>query len=588
MLRRIHILTVLLFFFLVSGITSLTPVRAEGLGAESTGVGAVLAPIDLSQEDGVAQGEGWHWDGTSRVLSLHNCDLWFSGSGFVLPENSSIEVDGPCTIVTGASEDPSSGERSVAFDANSTYQETSTLDIGPAKGAATASLTLASSWPPGKTQVNSYGSICHMMGATTIHDIAITLTGREAAIFSDANLVFERASLTAGESVLNGYSFDAPHWWLLSTSGWLLVRNSTFAIQMTDGIAALYATDYSPSDLAGQILIQQSKVNITIDDPLPPEGDASSGMLSLRGTNGLLSDGSCIFSDSTVNIEVSSENGAVPHVYAVCSADHTVFDASTVHLNANGGKQAAELLAAKGITMNDDVLRQGTEQATPSGSMISEDASASGAGGTSIITPPSGDTAVTNVTVQRILANRLTEDEFEVELPSDATPPSQTDIMIELSDPTSKVENLESDDEGRTWTFDVVAENGDVAYYGLTVSFAKGELGEDGGSGGSGGSVDDDTAPDPNEPIEEPGEDAGEEAGEAGYGNNLTQPDGEVSASGTHGREQEAESGSGVSHADDLPATGDREAWPIAIALILFSAGLAVIPATIRKIGKKC
>ncbi len=587
MLRRFHILTVLLFFFLVSGITSLIPVRAEGLGAEGAGVGAVLAPIDLSQEYGVAQGEGWHWDGTSRVLSLHNCDLWFSGSGFVLPVNSSIEVDGQCAIVTGASEDPSSGDRSVAFDANSTYQETSTLDIGPAQGVASASLTLASSWPPSKTKVNSYGSISHMMGAATIHDIAITLTGREAGIFSDANLVFERESLTAGEAVLNGYSFDAPRWWLLSTSGWLAVRNSTFDIQMTDGIAALYATDYSPSDFAGQILIQQSKVNITIDDPLPVEGDASSGMLSLRGTNGLLSDGSCVFSDSTLNIDVSSENSAVPHVYAVRSADHTIFDASTVHLSAHGGSQAAELLAAKGITMNDDVLRQGTERATPSGSMISEDASTSAAGGTSIITPPSGDTAVTSVSVLRILANRLSEDEFEVELPGDATPPSQADIMIELSDPTSKVENFVSDDEGRTWTFDVVAENGDVAHYGLSVSFTKGESGVDGGSGGPGGSVDGDEAPDSNEPNEKPGEDAGEDASEAGNGNGQTYADGGASASGTHGREQEADGGLGDSRADDLPATGDREAWPIVITIILFSVGVAVLPATIRKVGKK-
>ena len=188
--------------------------------------------------------------------------------------------------------------------------------------------------------------------------------------------------------------------------------------------------------------------------------------------------------------------------------------------------------------------------------------------------------------MQRILANRLTEDEFEVELPSDATPPSQADIMIELSDPTSKVENLESDDEGRSWTFDVVAENGDVAYYGLTVSFAKGELGEDGGSGGSGGSVDDDTAPDPNEPIEEPGDDAGEEAGEAGYGNNLTQPDGEVSASGTHGREQDVESGPGDSGADGLPATGDTVACPMVIEFILLGVGLIVLPVAIRKVRK--
>ena len=582
MLRRIHILTVLIFFFLVSGITSLTPVRAEGLGAESAGIGAVLAPIDLSQEDGVAQGEGWHWDGTSRALSLHDCDLWFSGSGFVLPENSSVEVDGQCVIVTGASEDPLSGEQSVAFDANASYQKTSTLDIGPAKGAATASLTLASSWPPGKTQVNSYGSICHMMGATTIHDIAITLTGREAGIFSDANLVFERASLTAGESVLNGYSFDAPRWWLLSTSGWLLVRNSTFAIEMTDGMAALYATDYSPSDLAGQILIQQSKVNITIDDPLPPEGDASSGMLSLRGTNGLLSDGSCIFSDSTVNIEVSSENGAVPHVYAVCSADHTVFDASTVHLNANGGKQAAELLAAKGITMNDDVLRQGTEQATSSGSMISEDASGSGAGGTSIITPPSGDTAVASIAVRDMQANRLSEDEFEVELPSGAALPSRTDIKIELSAPTSTVENLESDDEGRTWTFDVVAENGDVAYYGLTVSFAKGDSEVDEGPGAPGGSVDVDDTPTPNEPNEEPSE----ETDEAGDGHSPTQPSGVVSASGAHGREQDVESGPGDSGGDGLPATGDTVACPMVIEFILLGVGLIVLPVAIRKVRK--
>lgn len=575
MLRRIHILTVLLFFFLVSGITSLTPVHAEGLGAEGAGVGAVLAPIDLSKEGGVAQGEGWHWDGTSRVLSLHSCDLWFSGSGFVLPENSSIEVDGPCVIVTGASEDPSSGERSVAFDANSTYQETSTLDIGPAEGATSASLTLASSWPPGKTQVNSYGSISHMMGATTIHDIAMTLTGREAAIFSDANLVFERASLTAGEAILNGYTFDAPRWWLLSTSGWLAVRNSTFAIQMTDGIAALYATNYSPSDLAGQILIQQSKVNVTIEDPLPAEGDTTSGMLSLRGTNGLLSDGSCIFTDSNVDIDVSSENSAVPHVCAVSSADHMVFDASTVRLTAHGGKQAAELLAAKGITMNDDLLRQGTEQVTPSGQMVSEDASHAGAGGTSIVTPPSDDTAVTSVEVCGVRAHGVSEGAYEVELPENASLPSQGDIIIELSDPSSTVENLKSGDDGRTWTFDVVAENGGIAHYTLSVSIAKDDGGADEEPDDTAGSIAGDDANNSSDP------DRGDDFG----GSNVPdQPVGDAGIEGSHGIGQEVVDGSDISEASSLPATGDCESPFILIGLALLSAGVFALSASRRAI----
>ena len=155
--------------------------------------------------------------------------------------------------------------------------------------------------------------------------------------------------------------------------------------------------------------------------------------------------------------------------------------------------------------------------------------------------------------------------------------------MIELSDPTSKVENLESDDGGRTWTFDVVAENGDTARYGLSISFAKDDGGVDEGSGGSGGSVDGDDAPAPNDPSEEPGE----ETGGAGEGNSSIQPGAEAGASGAHGREQEEEGGSGVPSAEELPATGEKGARSMVIGLILLSAGLIVLPATIRKVGKK-
>ena len=486
MLRRIHILTVL-FFFLVSGITSLAPVRAEGLRAEGAGVGAVLAPIDLSQEDGVAQGEGWHWDGTSRVLSLHNCDLWFSGSGFSLPENSSVQVKGDCTIVTGAGLSTSSGAQSVAFDANASYSASSSLDIGPSSDAATsASLTIATSWQPGKASINSYGSICHMMGDTSIHDLTLILSGREAGIFSDASLKLNNVDFIADAVSLDGYSFEEPRWWLLSTSGWLSAVNSHFRISMLNGIAAMYATDLAPSEYSGQILLQDCTANIDIKDYVEEEKPLSN-MLAFHGSNGLLSDGSTVITGSNISIFVESEDDGVPQVRGIPSANHVVFNASTVDVSAAGGKGAIEVASGSSLTLMDDAIRKGVLRTVGAKQLLSADENDTELGGESLVTPLSRDTGIASISVRGISAEPSGPNAFKVVLPPESTYPQVNDIQVVPVDGASRVSDVESHDDGRIWEFIVTAENGDTARYTLTVDIASDN--ESGGESGSGGVV---------------------------------------------------------------------------------------------------
>ncbi|WP_144744525.1 hypothetical protein [Enorma burkinafasonensis] len=467
----------------------------EGTSGDSGGGTALLAPIDLTSGGDVA-GDGWAWTAADRELSLSSCDLAFSGSGFILPPMSSVTVAGDCTLRTGLGEAPAQPGVMAAFDANTAYEEGSTLTFAPAAGGG--SLTIASAAVPGEVTRTACYAIYHALGSTEVRGLPLSLSGFGSGICSDAALTLEGVTLTAGASSVGGRSLCAPHQWMLSTSGWLRVVDSDLDIRMADGMAALYATDLTPSEHAGEISIENSRVNIAIEDSADAT-QGTSGALSVRGTNALYSEGSIGIWNSEVDVTARSLDPRVSVVSGLRSHADIVIARSRVTALAAGGAKAVEVVATGHVTLERDLVRQGSAHVEQAGEFISEHEDADPVGGTVVITPPSADTGVKRVTVAGIEAKAAGAGAFAVELPVGAPVPEASQFEIEAVDPAASVSAPVSANGGATWTFTVTAEDGTEATYSVRVTRApqEGEGSGPGDEGSSGGGTV------PGEPVED-------------------------------------------------------------------------------------
>lgn len=45
-----------------------------------------------------SNGLGWTWTAETKILALNNCNLTFSGDGFILPDGATVQVSGSNTI----------------------------------------------------------------------------------------------------------------------------------------------------------------------------------------------------------------------------------------------------------------------------------------------------------------------------------------------------------------------------------------------------------------------------------------------------------------------------------------------------------
>lgn len=471
----------------------------EGTSGDSGGGTALLAPIDLTSGGDVA-GDGWAWSAADRKLSLSSCDLVFSGSGFILPPMSSVTVAGDCTVRTGLGEAPAQPGVMAAFDANPAYEEGSTLTFAPAAGGG--SLTIASAAVPGEASRTACYAIYHALGSTEVGGLPLSLSGFGSGICSDAALTLDGVFLTAGASSVGGRSLCAPHQWMLSTSGWLRVVDSDLDIHMVDGMAALYATDLTPSEHAGEISIEDSHVSIAIEDGADAT-QGSSEALSVRGTNALYSEGSIGIWNSEVGVTARSLDPRAPVVSGLRSHADIVIARSRVTALAAGGAKAVEVVATGHVTLEYDLVRQGSAHVEQAGEFISESGGDAPRGGTVVITPPSSETGVKRVVVAGIEAKVAGAGAFAVELPAGATLPEASQFSIEPVDPAASVSAPVSMDGGATWAFTVTAEDGTEATYTMRVTRAaqEGEGPRPGGDGSSGGGA----------VPEEPAEDAGRE-----------------------------------------------------------------------------
>lgn len=457
----------------------------EGTSGDSGGGTALLAPIDLTSGGDVA-GDGWAWTAADHELSLSSCDLAFSGSGFILPPRSSVTVAGDCTVRTGLGAAATQPGVLAAFDANTAYEEGSTLTFAPAAGGGT--LTIASAAVPGEATKTACYAIYHALGSTEVRGLPLSLSGFGSGICSDAALTLDGVTLTAGASSVGGRSLCAPHQWMLSTSGWLRVVDSDLDIHMVDGMAALYATDLTPSEHAGEISIESSRVGIAVEDGADAT-QGSSGGLSVRGTNALYSEGSIGIWNSEVGVTARSLDPRVPVVSDLRSHADIVMARSRVTALAAGGAKAVEVVATGHVALERDVVRRGALQTDAAGEFISEHEDADPAGGTVVITPPSPETGVKRVTVAGVEAKAVDGGAFDVELPAGATLPEASQLEIETVDPAAHVSAPASSDGGATWTFTVTAEDGTEATYTLRVTLApqEGEGSGPGDEGSSGG-----------------------------------------------------------------------------------------------------
>lgn len=459
----------------------------EGTSGDSGGGTALLAPIDLTSGGDVA-GDGWAWSAADRKLSLSSCDLVFSGSGFILPPMSSVTVAGDCTVRTGLGEAPMQPGVMAAFDANPAYEEGSTLTFAPVAGGG--SLTIASAAVPGGASRTACYAIYHALGSTEVRGLPLSLSGFGSGICSDAALTLDGVSLTAGASSVGGRSLCAPHQWMLSTSGWLRVVDSDLDIHMVDGMAALYATDLTPSEHAGEISLEDSRVSIAVEDGADAT-QGTSGALSVRGTNALYSEGSIGIWNSEVGVTARSLDPRVPVVSGLRSHADIVIARSRVTAMAAGGAKAVEVVSTGHVTLEYDLVRQGSAHVEQAGEFISESGGDAPRGGTVVITPPSSETGVKRVVVAGIEAKAAGAGAFAVELPAGAPLPEASQFAIEAADPAASVSAPVPADGGTTWTFTVTAEDGTEATYTVRVTCApqEGEGSQPEGDGPSNGGV---------------------------------------------------------------------------------------------------